>query len=152
MVLRRGTPALDVNIFPMQRDEYLAIPAKTQQGMPSRYYFDRGITTASSPVVAGATGPTITLWSAPENSTDIMIYYRMRRLQDAGIATNTADAPYRFQEALCCGLSARLAVKFAPDREGALAAKYQLMMSQAKQEDRQRSPTTFRMAYSGRGR
>ena len=138
MVLRRGTPALDVNIFPMQRDEYLAIPSKTQEGLPSRYYLDRQITI-----------PTFTLWSTPENSTDQVVYYRMRRLQDVVDASDTADVPFRFQEAMCSGLAARLALKFAPDREPGLAGKYVAAMHKAKTEDRQRAPTQIRTKYSG---
>lgn len=138
VVLRQSTPAVDVNIFPMQRDEYLAIPSKTQTGLPSRYYFDRSETT-----------PTITLWSTPDLSTYQMVYYRMRRLQDAGDASNTADVPYRWYDVLCAGLAARLALKFAVDREPALMTKYMGSLALAQKEDRQRSPTSLRMKFGG---
>lgn len=137
MILRRD--GVDVNVFPMQRDEYLAIPSKTQQGLPSRYYFNREETT-----------PTITLWSDPILSTDQIIYYRMRRLQDAGDATNTLDVPYRWYEAMTAGLAARLALKFAIEREPVLTAKYKEQLFMAKQEDRQRSPTTLRPKFGTR--
>ena len=110
MILRRysGTSYFDTSIFPMQRDEYLAIPSKTQEGLPSRYYFDRNLTTASLPVLSPIVyGPSITLWSTPDRSTDQMIYYRMRRLQDVGNGGNIADLPYRWQEAFAAGLARR---------------------------------------------
>ena len=137
MVLRRN--GLDVNVFPMQRDEYLAIPSKTQEGLPSRYYFDRQETT-----------PTITLWSNPILSTDQIIYYRLRRLQDAGDATNTLDVPYRWQETMCAGLAARVAVKFAPDKYQLLKGDYEQHLRMALQEDRQRSPTMIRPKFGMR--
>lgn len=146
MILRRSS--LDTNIFPMQRDEYLAIPSKTQQGLPSRYYFNRITTLASVPVITGAAGPSITLWSTPENSTDQMIYYRLRQLQDVGVATNTPDIPFRWQEALAAGLAARLAVKYAPDRIGPLKGEAKSALKLAMQEDRQRAPTTLRLKWS----
>jgi len=149
MILRRtvSSTAIDVNIFPMTRDEYLAIPSKTQQGFPSRYYFNRTHTTASVPVVTGAYGPTITLWTTPMNSTDQMIYYRFRRLQDAGVGTNTVDIPYRWQEALAAGAAARMAQKFVPDRLQELRADAATTFMQAKREERERAPTTLRVKY-----
>jgi len=158
MILRRvsGSVYFDTVIFPMQRDEYLAIPSKTQQGLPSRYYFDRTMTLASVPVVAGATGPTIILWSSPDRSTDQMIYYRLRRLQDAGVGTNTLDVPYRWQEALAAGLTARMAEKFMPVsadssiKQSSLNKRAKEALDLAMQEDRQRAPTTMRPRFGRR--
>lgn len=135
MVIRRD--GVDVPVFPMSRDEYLAIPDKTAEGLPNRFYFDRQ-----------ATAPMIYLWNTPENSTDTIIYYRMRSLQDVGVASNTLDIPPRWQEAVAAGLAAKLAVKYAPDRIGPLTGSANKRFEEAKQEDRARSPTTMRVSYS----
>ncbi len=135
MAVRRS--GMDTPVLPMARDEYLAIPNKTYEGLPNRFYFDRGIAT-----------PNYTLWNVPENSTDTIIYYRMRQLQDITGATETPDVPYRWQEALVSGLAAKLAEKYAPDREQALLSKSTLAFRKATTEDRERTPTTMRVKYS----
>jgi len=127
---------VDTPVFPMARDEYAAIPDKTTQGLANRVYFDRTITT-----------PTLTFWNVPENITDELIYYRMRQLQDAGAGSNTPDIPYRWQEALTAGVAAKLAEKYAPDREQGLLAKAGVAFKKAKQEDRERTPTATRVKY-----
>ena len=135
MVVRRNS--VDTPITPMARDEYLAIPNKTHEGLPSQYYFDRAITT-----------PTITLWDTPENSTDSIIYYRMRALQDVGTATNTLDIPPRWFEALASGLAAKLSVKYAKDRIGPLKGEAKSQLALVMQEDRQRTPTNFHTKFN----
>lgn len=134
MVVRRN--GSDIPLFPMARDEYLAIPNKTTQGLPNRFYFDRQSAT-----------PTLTFWNVPENTTDQIIYYRMRRLQDSGAGMNTADIPYRWQEALVAGLAAKLSEKYTPDRESAMMLKADLKYKAATTEDRERTPTATRVKY-----
>ena len=85
MVLRRdGT---DYEIDRISRGEYLTFPNKTAQGRPSQFYFDRQIQ------------PVITLWQPPENSTDVLVYYYVRRLQDADTLVNTTDTRSRSSSA-----------------------------------------------------
>lgn len=135
MVVRRD--GVDSPVEPMMRDEYLAIPDKTTTGMPTRFYFDRSRDT-----------PTILLWPLPENSTDTLYFYRMRTLQDVGSPSYTLDIPPRWQEAVASGLAAKLAVKYAPDRIGPLKGEAKSRFEEAKQEDRERSPTQTRVKYS----
>ena len=135
MVVRRS--GVDTPVNPMGRDEYLAIPNKTAEGLPNRFYLNRDVAT-----------PTLTFWNVPENATDTIIYYRMRQLQDITASTETPDAPARWQEAIAAGLSAKLAEKYAPDREQALRSKAAAQLKLAKQEDRQRMPTATRVQYS----
>ncbi len=134
MVVRRA--GIDTPVFPMGRDEYLAIPDKTTEGLPNRYWLNRDATT-----------PVITLWDVPENSTDTIYYYRMRQLQDITASTETADAPARWQEAIAAGLAAKLSEKYAPDREQALVSKAMKQLKLAKQEDRERHPTATHVRY-----
>ena len=134
MVVRRD--GIDTPVFPMSRDEYLAIPDKTTEGLPNRFWFNRDATT-----------PSYTLWDVPENSTDTVYYYRMRQLQDITASAETADVPYRWQEALAAGLAAKLAEKYAPDRENFLRNKAGARYAEAFTEDRERAPTTFRPSW-----
>lgn len=132
MVVRRSS--VDTEVSPMARDEYALIPDKTTEGLPSRYWLDR------------ATG-IYTLWQVPENSTDTILYWRMRRLQDVGASSNTADVPYQWYEALAAGLAAKLAEKYAPERENALLAKAEKAFQLADGDDRERTPTTISVRF-----
>jgi hypothetical protein len=132
MVVRRdGT---DTEVEPMMRDEYVRIPDKSLTGRPSRYWLDRG------------TG-IYTLWQTPENSTDQIRYYRIRRLQDAGSATQSADVPYQWLEALTSGLTAKLAEKYAPERESVLYSKAMSAFQRAYGENREKSATRFSVSF-----
>lgn len=85
-----------------------------------------------------------------------MIYYRLRRLQDAGVGTNTLDVPYRWQEALAAGLTARMAEKFMPVsadssiKQSSLNKRAKEALDLAMREDRQRAPTTMRPRFGRR--
>lgn len=131
-VLRRSN--VDTPMFPMSRSEYAAIPSKTSTGLPSRFYLDRAITT-----------PTITVWPSPENSTDDMLYWRVRRLQDVGDPSNTLDVASRWFEPVASGLAAKLSVKFAPDRARALGDLAEVSFAYAHREERERTDTQFTM-------
>ena len=87
-----------------RRGEYLNLPNKTQTGRPTQYYFDRQIT------------PKIFLWPTPENSTDTLEYFYVRRIQDADTLQNTSDVPFRFLPCMVAGLSYYLSIKRAPER------------------------------------
>jgi|TARA_R100001530_G_C4301589_1_gene150621 hypothetical protein len=126
-VLRRSSE--DISITRISRQEYLSIPKKTTQGRPTQFYVDRQIT------------PTITVWPAPENSTDSIIYYRVKRIQDADAATNTADVPYRFLPCLVAGLAFQIALKRSPQRIEILKALYEEEFQRASSEDIFGAPT-----------
>ncbi len=126
----------DTIVSPMARDEYAYIPTKDSQGMPTQYYFNRQRDT-----------PTITLWQVPENSTDELIYFRWRQLEDVGAGSNTPDVPYRWQEAVVAALAARVAGKFNAEREQPLLVKAAAAFTKAKIEDRQRTPTRMKVVY-----
>ena len=124
VVRRSGT---DFMLTKMSRGEYLNIPTKTQEGRPTQYYFDRKTT------------PSITLWPTPENSTDTLVFYYVRRIQDVDTQVNTTDAPFRFLPCVIAGLSYYLAVKKAPDRIQLLKTVYEEEFERAMAEDRDRS-------------
>jgi hypothetical protein len=56
--------------------------------------------------------PAITVWPTPDNSTSYQfVYYRLRRVQDAGAGTETADMNFRFLPCVVAGLAYHIAVK-----------------------------------------
>jgi hypothetical protein len=125
VIIRRS--GSDVGISRISRGDYIDTPDKSTQGRPSQFYIDRQIT------------PTMTLWPAPENSTDQLIYYRVKRLQDADAGVNTADIPFRFLPCLTAGLSYYMAIKRSPDRVQFLKALYEEEFQRAASEDSERS-------------
>ena len=118
-------------IGPIDRFQYFAIPDKTQQGQPGMYWVERLIT------------PQFRLWPAPENSTDSVAYYRLRRIQDVLTAAETFDAPYRWFDAIAAGLAARLAPMYAPDRIDALERQANEAFGIAASEDVEHVNTRF---------
>ena len=104
--------------------------------------------TQSTVDVLEAVTPTITVWPAPENSTDQLIYYRIRRIEDVDASTNDADVPFRFLPCLVAGLSYYLSVKRAPDRIGVLKDIYEEEFYRAASEDGERVPLRLVPSYS----
>jgi len=130
-VVRRNNT--DLMMVRMGYGEYLDIPRKTQQGRPTQYFVNRQ-----------RENPLIYVWPAPENSTDILVYWKMRFVQDAGKLSNDPDMPRRFFPALVAGLAYYLALnrgmQFPIDRLGILKAEYEEQLQHATEEDRERAP------------
>jgi len=56
--------------------------------------------------------PAVTVWPTPDNSTSYQfVYWRLRRIQDAGNGVETADMNFRFYPALVAGLAYNIAIK-----------------------------------------
>jgi len=102
VVIRRSNT--DFSLSRMSRGDYLNLPNKSQSGRPSQYYFDRKIT------------PSLILWPTPDSSSDSLVYYYVRRIQDADTLQNTSDIPFRFLPCLVAGLAYYISMKRAPDR------------------------------------
>jgi len=134
VVIRRD--GSDVSITRINRQDYLTIPDKTTQGRPTQFYIDRQIT------------PTVTVWPAPENSTDQLIYYRVKRIEDADAATNNADVPFRFLPCLVAGLAYYIAIKKSPDRVPMLKSMYDEEFQRAASEDAERTALRLVPSYS----
>ena len=124
-VIRRSTT--DFTMTRISRDQFLNIPPKSQTGRPSQYFLDRQLT------------PKVKLWSTPENSTDVLVYDALTRIQDADTQTNTMEVPFRFYPCLTAGLAYYIAMKRAPDRIQLLKAMYEEEFERAAAEDRDRS-------------
>lgn len=124
-VIRRGST--DISLEKISRDEFLNIPNKSTQARPSQYFVDRQVT------------PQVKVWPAPENSTDVIYYDALTRIDDADTFTNTIDVPFRFYPCLAAGLAYYLSIKRAPDRIQMLKAAYEEEIDRALAEDRDRA-------------
>jgi len=128
VVVRRSTT--DFSMSRISRDTYLAIPNKTTTGRPTQFFLDRQIT------------PNLKIWPAPENSTDVIHYDALTRIQDADSPTNTMEVPFRFYPCLTAGLAYYISMKKAPDRIQLLKSVYEEEFERAMGEDRDRSSFT----------
>ena len=122
-----GTSQTDISITRVSRDDYLNVPSKNTQARPTQFFIDRQVT------------PVIKLWPTPNNSTDIIVYDCLTRIDDADTATNTVDVPFRFYPCLAAGLAYYLSVKRAPERTQLLKAMYDEEFDRALAEDRDRA-------------
>jgi len=125
VVVRRSNT--DYALDRVSRDTFLSIPNKTTQGRPSQFFLDRQIT------------PVLKVWPVPENSTDVIIYDALTRMNDADSQTNTLDMPFRFYPCLAAGLAYYISMKRAPNRVQLLKAVYEEEFERAMTEDRDRS-------------
>lgn len=121
---RNGT---DYSLERLSRDGFLTIPNKTTQGRANQFFLDRQLT------------PNLKLWPVPDNSTDVIIYDALTRMDDADGYTNTMDLPFRFYPCLAAGLAYYIALKRAPNRVQLLKAVYEEEFERAATEDRDRS-------------
>jgi len=92
--------------------------------------------------------PCINVWPTPNapGNQYTFIYYRLRRIQDAGSGTYVQDIPFRFIPAMVSGLAYHLSMKLAdvaPERVMALKAAYEETFQQAADEDRDKAPLRF---------
>ena len=88
--------------------------------------------------------PTINVWPAPDQSNNYQfVYYRLRRIQDAGNGLTVEDIPFRFIPCMVAGLAAYLSMKLpnvSPDRIAMLRADYEAAFQLAADEDREKAP------------
>ena len=132
VVRRSGS---DISVSRISRDEYLNIPTKSSTGRPTQFYVDRKIT------------PLVKVWPTPENSTDVLIYDRLVRIDDADASGNTLEVPFRFYPCLAAGLAYYISMKRAPDRMQQLKAVYEEEFLRAAEEDRDRASFNIVPSY-----
>ena len=100
--------------------------------------------------------PAITVWPTPDNSTTYQfVYWRMRRIDDAGGGVNTMDVPFRFLPCMVAGLSYYLALKVpnGSQRLDILKQQYDEAWEYAATEDREKAADRFvpRQYFIGSG-
>jgi hypothetical protein len=90
--------------------------------------------------------PAVTVWPTPDNSTTYQfVYWRLRRVQDAGAGVETADLNFRFLPCVVAGLAYHIAVK-VPElmpRIQMLKQMYDEAFEMAAGEDREKAAVRF---------
>ena len=134
-----GTNQQDLSVTRISVSTYATIPNKNATGRPIQVYIDRrsGATTSS-----GSVPPQINLYPAPDSSEDYtFVYWRLKRIDDAGNGVNTQAIPFRFYNCLISGLAYYLSAKI-PGAEGRIAAlkqDYEEQWKLASEEDREKA-------------
>ena len=122
----RNSSNVDFSLTKINRSNYQGLSSKTQEGTPTQYFVQRFIDKV-----------TITLYLTPGSTEagNLLNYYYVSRIQDAGNYSNEADVPYRFVPCMVAGLAYYLAVKDAPDRIQMLKMLYEDELKRALEED-----------------
>lgn len=145
----------DLTITRISVSTYATIPNKLQQARPIQVWVNRqsgadydGDQTTSPP--AGVNHPKIVVWPTPDQGTQqnpyyTFVYWRLRRIHDAGNGVNTMDIPFRFLPCMIAGLAYYLSVKLpeAQDRIAMLKAQYDEAWQLASDEDREKAAVRF---------
>ena len=113
----------DFQLERISRSDFLYTPEKADKAKPTQFFLERHIT------------PRIYLYPTPENSTDVVYYYALTRMQDVGDYTNTMETVFRFLPCMTAGLAYYIAIKRAPDRVQMLKQIYDEEFDRAAFED-----------------
>jgi hypothetical protein len=133
----------DLTITRISVSTYATLPNKLTQGRPIQVWVERLDT------------PRVTLWPVPDNSQQYQfVYWRLRRIQDAGDGVNTMDMPFRFVPCMVAGLAYHLSLKVPGglERMAMLKTQYDEAWAIASTEDREKASDRFvprRMYISG---
>jgi hypothetical protein len=135
-----GVEQTDINITRISVSTYSTIPNKNAQGRPIQVWINRQ--SGATEPVSGVAYPQINVWPCPDQSNFYtFVYWRLRRIQDAGNGVNTQDIPFRMLPCLVAGLAYYLAMKL-PGAEGRiemLKASYEEQWALASSEDREKA-------------
>jgi hypothetical protein len=142
MVIRTGSGQgqTDININRISVDTYSTIPNKNAQGRPIQVWINRQ--SGATEPVTGINYPQINVWPAPEQSNFYtFVYWRLKRIQDAGNGMTTQDIPFRFLPCLVAGLAYYLSMKLpeALPRLEMLKMSYEEQWNLASSEDREKA-------------
>jgi hypothetical protein len=153
MVIRTqtGIEQTDININRISSSTYATIPNKNTQGRPIQVWINRqsgatypinGNEPNTTDPNTGIDPPNINVWPAPDQSNFYtFVYWRLRRIQDAGNGTNTQDIPFRMLPCMVAGLAYYLSLKIpgAESRIEMLKMAYEEQWALASSEDREKA-------------
>ena len=118
----------EIMLTSISRTTYMAYPNKSSRGRPTSYWYDILI------------APTITLWPVP-NDVYHLHFTRFRQQMDATMrGAANFETPYRWLDAACSGLAARLATHYAPALEATRMAQAERAYSFAAARDKENAP------------
>lgn len=139
----------DLTITRISVSTYATIPNKLQQARPIQVWIERRQEI-----------PRITVWPVPDQGTlaqpyYTFVYWRLKRIDDAGSGVNTMDVPFRFLPCMVAGLAYYLALKIpnGTSRIDVLKMQYDEAWDLASTEDREKAAVRFvpRQMFIGGG-
>lgn len=87
----------------LNRDDYSSFPNKTFTASKAlNYWFDKQIT------------PRLWLWPVPNTSSDQIVVWNQRQIQDVGSLSGLLEIPQRWQESIIFSLACRVALEIPP--------------------------------------
>ena len=139
MVVRRtvNSTQTDISMSRLSRSQYINIPNKIIKARPTQFFFDKLST------------PAIKIRPSPENSTDILVFNKIVRMDDADKSTNTMDMPFRFYPCFAAGLAYYISLKRAPEKSMLLKEIYEEEFLRAANQDEDRASFRIRPYVAG---
>ena len=129
-----GVSQSDIKLGRVGFPRWSGIANKNVTAVPNSFMVERTLT------------PVIRVWPTPD-TTYTLVYWRLRRMQDAGGVSDTLDLPTRFIPAIITGLAIKMATKRQKyDTANFLQPTYDRQLQFAKDEDRDRSSFYVRPA------
>lgn len=125
------TRQIDTPVSRLAMVNYATLPNKLIKGRPAQVAVDRQ-----------ASGVSAFVWPVPANDSYQLVFWRLRRIQDAGTGPETADVPFRFLPALTAGLAYYLSFKIPGADKVGLEAEYTKQWMLAEESDRDRASFT----------
>lgn len=135
-----GVGQTDINISRISVSTYATIPNKNAQGRPIQVWVDRQ--SGATEPVTGINYPTINVWPCPDQDDYYtFVYWRLKRMQDAGNGTTTQDIPFRMLTCMVAGLAYYIAMKLpeGQSRVERLKLDYEEQWLLASSEDREKA-------------
>lgn len=140
-----GQNQTDININRISESTYATIPNKNATGRPIQVWINRQ--SGATYPVTGIKYPQINIWPTPDQGSVgdpyyTFVYWRMRRIQDAGNGVNTQDIPFRYLNVIIAGLAYYISMKITevdPQRRMELKADYEQQLQLAQDEDRDKA-------------
>ena len=129
----------DLSVARISVSTYASLPNKLATGRPIQVYIDR-----ISPT------PTVNLWPVPDTAqVYTLVYWRLRRIEDAGTGANTMDVPFRFLNCMVAGLAYMISMKVPGglERVALLKQQYDEAWELAATEYRDKSTSRFVPRY-----
>lgn len=147
----------DINISRISVSTYSTIPNKITQGRPIQVWVNRQSGQTTDAVGATPAYPQINVWPSPDQGSlaspyYYFVYWRLKRMVDAGNGVNVEEIPFRLQNALVAGLAYMLAMKLpeiTETRISILKTQYDEAWDLAAAEDREKAPDRYvpRMSF-----
>ena len=129
----RGTTTQnDSALTKINRSTYSGLSNKLSKGQPTQYYVQRFIDNI-----------TLNIYPTPDATAaakEVSFYY-VKRIEDVGGYSNTADVPYRFVPCMVAGLAYYLSQKYKPELVQQMKLLYEDEFNRALTEDGSSSST-----------